>query len=102
MTMADDIFSPPPRMPLLLTAAQARCRLGVSERGLRALLKRGLPYVIVGKRKMYPASDLSEWISEQARQCTTFTNAKGRHTGTYRTPRTEIAFDIALARTTPM
>ena len=85
--------------PLLLTPGQARERLGVSERGLRDLLKRGLPYIVVGRRKMFPATDIADWISEQTKICTSSTNAKGRRLGTSRSRSTVIAFDEALART---
>lgn len=54
--------------PLLLTADGARRLLGVSERGLHHLIKRGLPFIIVGRRKMFPASDIKTWISEQSKR----------------------------------
>ena len=64
--------------PILLSSAQARKKLGLSERGLRDLLRRGLPHIIVGRRKMFPSNDIATWISEQAQACTNYIGAKVR------------------------
>jgi excisionase family DNA binding protein len=90
-------------MPLLLTPEQARRQLGVSERGLRDLLKNGLPFIKVGKRRLIPANDLVTWISERARcpaRHTNSTSVRTRSAGGYRGPSTVIAFEEACARTT--
>lgn len=55
------------KQPLLLNAEKARQHLGVSERGLRDLVKQGLPYIIVGRRRMFPPNDIAAWITEQVR-----------------------------------
>jgi hypothetical protein len=67
--------------PLLLTTAKARQRLGVSERGLRDLLKRGLPYIMVGRRRMFPANDMADWISEQAIRARRTSRSPARNIG---------------------
>jgi len=85
--------------PLLLTPGQARERLGVSERGLRDLVQRGLPFIIVGRRKMFPGNDIANWISEQTKICISSTSARVRRPGTSHSRSTGIAFDEALART---
>ena len=86
--------------PLLVTAAEIRepQYLGVSERGLRDLLKRGLPYIKVGKRKMFPPKEVEQWVSDQAGRPTGSTSAPGRPSGTIRSPSKVIGFDEALAR----
>src|SRR5262245_61411205 len=92
--------------PLLLTSQAAREQLGVSERGLRDLLKKGLPFIKVGKRRMFPANDIATWLSEQA-QChaprnanrTTSTGVQARRSGGFRTPPTVVDFATALERT---
>ena len=58
-------------MTLLLTAEQVRGPkyLNVSERGLRVLLKAGLPYIKVGKRKMFPPDEIKDWISQHTSRC---------------------------------
>lgn len=88
--------------PFLISAEEARSPryLNVSERGFRDLLKRGLPYVKVGKRKMFPPHEFKDWLSEQARQCSKSTDGKGRRTGTSRGASTVVAFDKALELTT--
>ena len=93
--------------PLLLSAEGARAQLGVSERGFRDLLKKGLPYIKVGKRRMFPANDLANWVSEQARCSdpapvphTRSTSGRARRSGGFRGRSTVIGFEEAVARTT--
>jgi hypothetical protein len=91
--------------PLLLSPEAARQQLGVSERGFRDLLKKGLPYIKVGKRRMFPANDLATWVSEQAKCSapaprTGSTGGQTRRTGGYAGRSTVISFDEAVTRTT--
>jgi hypothetical protein len=92
-------------VPLLLTPEAARRKLGVSERGLRDLLKKGLPFIKVGKRRMFPVNDIAAWISEQVKcpnpaSHISSTGARARRTGTSPGRSTVIGFDEALAQMT--
>ena len=86
--------------PLLLSAQETRLKLGVSERGLRYLLKRGLPYIIVGRRRKFPSYEIEPWVKEQANKCTNSTNAPARRTGMFRSVPKGIGFDEAYTRVT--
>src|SRR5262249_24340125 len=93
----DDVPKPG---PLLIPAAEAARRLGISLKALNREVRLGrIRYVLIGRRKMYRESDLVRFIEEQSRTCD-FLNAKAPRTGSSTSQSVGIGFEAALARTT--
>lgn len=84
--------------PLLLTAAEARARLGIGEKVFRRHVRaQDIPAVMIGKRRKYDPADLFAFVhrQKQAAQCQS-TGPKSRRIGT--TISNSEAYDFSAAR----